>query len=757
MESNGVRCPQYTNTKFTHRLWSLPNATLEYCDLETQQNHLETRNRTEEFLTRNVYADLVDGKHQHNRQQFSRRELSNNFPNAHAPFDAEGWEYEFLGELAPAKRQVTADDVSIAGRNKKARWLKQELLDELPNRNKPRDKKATINDLKDELFAFQAIHENDLNNQVGIYPRHGLDQWGIEQRGHVDSCADADYGDTSEDNLSPFRLYTWALHLSPFNPTYWVSRAYLFHQKGYYDLTLGDAYRAYFLTEVLQNGATIPGLYARVWDAIEQHVYANAQNPYIPLNDFNNQERINAQASAALDLTRSPEGLLSFVPHLRRTIHHIISLNLLSSQAWVDWWKMDAFAYKLQQEEHAQPFLLRLETNQGHANRRNKRQKDDHTLWKHEKSAGSISGKEFLQSAKDVDRTAEAFLATLNAKFFGPWPGKKDRSPAIEVRRKADGELGVFALKAFEQNELIHIEEPSIRDQVRGRWASHIPESDPQPAPCEDRKRPISYDFITDAEWSRLDKSERDKHQNVCRCIDAEPRRYFCQPFRPQGLGITGIDMNPQQPTVSRDEDDEVAIGVIDGSSAQAPESRASKRKATDNNENDQPPTTRTTRSGNRPTRASKPSRPSTRTKKRKVEPLVDDIAVVEPEMTCLQKARETYHFKSCGKAWEWLHVQLTLTEPAYPGGYTEINHEEHGTLLSFLLLDVFDRTLLLRTQQPNSHILAHEVDDLLPLCGVVDLPEQHFPFTYSANIVVPFDILLNLGVKIFRELDFDT
>jgi len=91
-------------------------------------------------LTRNVYADLVDGKHQHYRQPFSRRELSKNFPNAHAPFDAEGWEYELLGELAPAKRQVTADDVSIAGRNKKARWLKQELLDELANRQAARQK-----------------------------------------------------------------------------------------------------------------------------------------------------------------------------------------------------------------------------------------------------------------------------------------------------------------------------------------------------------------------------------------------------------------------------------------------------------------------------------------------------------------------------------------------------------------------------------------------------------------------------------------
>lgn len=224
------RLPTRHEYKFAHRLWSLPNAALEYYDIETQQNYLEPRNRTEEFLTRNVYADLVDSKHQHYQQPFPPRELSNNFPNAHAPFDAEGWEYVSLDELAPAKLQVTAEGVSIAGRNKKARWLKQELLDELAKRNQPRDKKSTVNELKEELFAFQANHENDLNIQVGIYPRQGLDQWGIKKRGHVDSCADADYGDTGEDYLSPFRLYTWALHLSPYNPTYWVSRAYLFHQ-----------------------------------------------------------------------------------------------------------------------------------------------------------------------------------------------------------------------------------------------------------------------------------------------------------------------------------------------------------------------------------------------------------------------------------------------------------------------------------------------------------------------------------------------
>ncbi len=128
-----------------------------------------------------------------------------------------------------------------------------------------------------------------------------------------------------------------------------------------------------------------------------------------------------------------------------------------------------------------------------------------------------------------------------------------------------------------------------------------------------------------------------------------------------------------------------------------------------------------------------------------------------ELEKTCLQRARETYHYKSCGKAWEWLHRQLKPTERTDPGGHTGISYEEYGTLLSLLLLDVLDRTLLVCTHSLSIHVLAHEVDMMLPLCAGEDLPERYFPFTYSANVVVPFEILLSLGVNIFRELDFDT
>ena len=779
--------------KFAHRLWSLPNSTLEYFDYEEKENYPNTRDRPSEFLTRNVYADLMNSRHPQIEQPIPPDQLAQTFPNPQAPDGADGWTYEELGELAPARLHPTVNDVLVGGRNMKSRWLKQELLDELQRRNfgtRPQDERWTVKRCKDELFAHQAARETTRDSQTDIHPRHGLGEWGIPQRGHVDSCADTDRGGPAEDQLSPFRLYTWALHLSPYNPTYWVSRAYLFHQKGYFDLAVGDAYRAYFLTEVLHDEAkkaTIPGLYARVWDAIEQHVYANAQNLYIPGYDRNDQAGRRIRADAALGQIRSPGGLLSFVPHLRRTLHHIISLNLLNLQAWLDWWKLDVFAHKIQGEEreYADPFYLRIGVNQGHTQRRLSELENDPDSWVFEKRAGSVSGKAFLQSANDVDRKADAFLATLNAKFLGPWSGKQARAPAIEVRQRENGELGVFALKAFEDGDIIHIEEPSIRGQVRGDWVWNRS----RPEVCEHCKRIVyAWRFQRDQlkiEWWRLDESLRDQHPSICRCYDAEPPRYFCSSSGPQGLGIIGMNENPQQSTVSIDGDDTVATGATEGSSAQAKRirkgkgkaraedigegssaqaqrSNAGKRKATDAPATEQPPTTRMTRSGARPAIPSKTrGRPATKKTRRdaKAPPGVSEPVTEEAEMTCLQKARQAYHFKTCGKAWEWLHRQLTRAERANPLGDTEtVNYEEHGTLLSLLLLDVFDRTLLLRTSEPDTHIAPHEIDEMLPLCGGgEDLPDQYFPFTYSANIVVPFDILLNLGVNIFREPNFDT
>lgn len=787
--------------KLAHRLWSLPNSTLEYQDWGNRVNYPVQRDRTEEFLTRNVYADLIDSRSHSFERPCHPDELVIKFPVAHAPADAEGWTYEHLGDLAPARRHPAIDDVLVAGKNMKARWLKPELLAELQRRgfgNRPQGEKWTVKRCKEELFAYQASQTTVPDGQVNVFPRHELGHWGIEQRGHIDNCTDADNGESEEGYLSPFRLYTWALHLSPYNPAYWVFRAYLFHQKGYYDLALGDAYRARYLTELLLDDATrtvIPGLYARVWDAIEEHVYANAQNPYMLDDEGEDLARCQQRATRALRLTRSPEGILDLVPHIRRTIHHIIALNLLSLQAWSDWWKMDCFACGLEETraDYAEPFLLRLQANTVHANRRNTDKENAITRGDIAKCAGSVSGRAFLQSAQDVDRTGEAFLATMNAEFMAPWLGKGDRDPNIEVRRKANGELGVFALKAFDRDELVHIEEPSVRGQVRGAWAFREPGFTPSPVPCENCRRDIPRDRINEpyvgihAEWSRFDESLRDEHPSICRCINALPRRYFCQPPMPEGIGsgIIGIDLSFPQPIVSREEDEPVNAQTGEGSSAQSrrkwkgkeqaipddtgegPSARtlklrfgAGKRKVTDADETDQPPTKRMTRSGTRTIEFSKTggrtiikkSRHGAKAPVEKPQPIAK-----ESEKTCLQKARESYHFKSCGQAWEWLHCQLSWKDRGGPPRREISSYEEDGTLLSLLLLDVFDRTLLLRTSEPSSQILPHEIKEMLPLCGGEDLPDQYFPFTYSANIVIPFDILLNLRVNIFRELDFDT
>ena len=249
----------------------------------------------------------------------------------------------------------------------------------------------------------------------------------------------------------------------------------------------------------------------------------------------------------------------------------------------------------------------------------------------------------------------------------------------------------------------------------------------------------------------------------MCRCIGVETmevRRYFCPPAQHapapvEGLGIMGIPMGPQQPTVStRSDQEEATMESCGGSSAQATRSGAGKRKAIGTDKIDRPPTKRTTRRSTRVTRFTTAGR----TKTSAEAPLEEQEPVVEdPEQTCLQKAQGTYHFRACGKNLGWLHKQLKVIGNNDGEGYSNDDHQEHGSHLSLLLLDAFDRTLLLRTNEAKSHILPHEIDELLPLCGGEDLPEQYFPFTYSANVVVPFDVLLTLGVNIFREMGFDT
>lgn len=126
-------------------------------------------------------------------------------------------------------------------------------------------------------------------------------------------------------------------------------------------------------------------------------------------------------------------------------------------------------------------------------------------------------------------------------------------------------------------------------------------------------------------------------------------------------------------------------------------------------------------------------------------------------DKTCLQIARELYHFSSCGKDWTWLYDAMRPNISEFLGKeHISRSNEVHGTILSLLLRNVFEITLHRRKDDPN--LMAHELDELLVLDGdSKSWRESWFPFSMAANVIVPFDILTYLGVDIFRDLTFDT
>jgi hypothetical protein len=76
---------------------------------------------------------------------------------------------------------------------------------------------------------------------------------------------------------------------------------------------------------------------------------------------------------------------------------------------------------------------------------------------------------------------------------------------------------------------------------------------------------------------------------------------------------------------------------------------------------------------------------------------------------------------------------------------------------LSILLRDVFDMTIKEQRKEHRRYIVPSEIDPMIMLSGGEHRPERKFPFSWSGNIVVPFDILEALGVNIFKDHRFDT
>jgi hypothetical protein len=174
-----------------------------------------------------------------------------------------------------ARTPVTMQDVVVDGHEytDKKYWIKERLRAALEARGLP---PGGINDVrKDRLFQYEADvrngraqwHGDAFRNRL---PRADLTAWGIQREDQFVLNIQ------SPDGLTPLDCLTWAILLSGYNPTYWVSRAYLYYEMGYFDLALGDCYRAFRLIETLVGPARRNmqhGLFVRVWDALQGHLF----------------------------------------------------------------------------------------------------------------------------------------------------------------------------------------------------------------------------------------------------------------------------------------------------------------------------------------------------------------------------------------------------------------------------------------------------------------------------------------------------
>ncbi|KAI9808269.1 MAG: hypothetical protein M1825_004726 [Sarcosagium campestre] len=545
-----------------------------------------------------------------------------------------------------------------------------------------------------------------------VLRRSRLERWGINRTEGTKEKHPRDR------RYSALDLYTLAIHWSPYNPTYWTARAYLFFQQGRYDLALGDGYRAHMLTDTITtvfNRAKRPGLYPRLVDALERHLTVAARtNP--PL------KRLQTKS----------QGVPTFTAALSKAYHHIISMSLWACNAFYDY---DAFDKRLTDRlimnrlDH-DSFARRYNSfSRCHAQQQIERNRRANlganvgrSFWHHERDVGFIEASPFPQSGDPIDRLSATFVQTLNDEYIQGWEGDDSkywlRVEVLSVDRggvSTPRELCVVANQNIPKDTIVYADEPSVRGHLEKLLTpsemaekltvvdegaivevqDYMPYERGTPGPrklrCENCKRVIPWKEVHEARQQYLEAKNSGRNPEHCPCIFADPIRFFC--------------------TEKHDE-------------AVAP--RLSKTK-----------------------------------KKRKTAQETVDLP------SCMAIARSLYHGKACGRSWRWLHEACRENKFRNVEDIDESDYECQGNILGLLFREVVDMTLMKREQEQRKgddgdfHILAHEIEAMVPLLGGDKLDDaasgRKFPFSWAANIAVPFDILETMGVNIFKDLAFDT
>ncbi|KAJ5121380.1 uncharacterized protein N7515_009341 [Penicillium bovifimosum] len=371
--------------------------------------------------------------------------------DARARFAAEGLDEVYNGVKGLEAMQ---QKVFIHGLNVKdpTLWTSNRLKEELELRGLRTD------GLKEELQ--RRLWEHECDERFGVLKLSDLSHWGITREPKPVMRP------ATKTDMSALDMYTAAIKLSPYNPTYWASRGYCHYLLGYFDLAIGDAYRGELLCEVLTIASKRnkrPGLYTRVWDAIQQHLMAG--------------QKTSNDRRPEITLMRKANGINYFIPTLKNALHSITSLSLAALNSWDDFTE-----HMESQLQRPIPYrdvsiprkrLIASAVVREEIERRRANPSERHpSLYGHEWSRGWISGADrYPYDKADVKREAPEFINALNANMFMTRADAavSDNICQVQPIRKADGSfngLGVFATTDIQPGTLIHYEEPVIRGHL---------------------------------------------------------------------------------------------------------------------------------------------------------------------------------------------------------------------------------------------------------------------------------------------------
>ncbi|KAI9793476.1 MAG: hypothetical protein M1835_007195, partial [Candelina submexicana] len=447
--------PLPTRDEYTqaYRCWQCPNDTMRVPEPENPPLpepegadivRLQER-KTMEILAYNVYKSLEPALLEPHTEPIDIQK----------PQGADGWRFPSINDEIPESNK-DLDKTELEDHNilqDKKYWTIPRIQAYLESQGRgeliPKKPYHTAQQRREILQEYVNSGPSAKISTPGLYPRSNLGSWGLPRENQFVIPPSQDQTRL----YSAFELYTWAIHLSPYNPTYWLSRAHLFYQLCHFDLALGDAYRAWYLIEMLVNATERnkqPGLYPRIWDAIARHIEYGGE--------------VYREAGQKM---RKENGINYFVPHVRRTIHHIISLSLFALRAWEDFEEMDKHlpARLVQVDEYKAVFDRRRDYWKryvAHAKQERENKQGTHEeLWEHEERMGSIYPRPYPQAGPAIDRTDEGFLRRLNEMLFD-----ENESPLIIAEGQGGG-LRVIATEPIAEDQIIFVEEPSARSHLR--------------------------------------------------------------------------------------------------------------------------------------------------------------------------------------------------------------------------------------------------------------------------------------------------